>query len=246
MTELITTATSADERRREADVAVLPIGSFEQHGDFLPLATDTLIAAAIAQRVSVKHDLFLLPPLTISCSHEHGAFAGTVSIRSTTLALVVNDIMASVQASGIKALAIVNGHGGNYVLSNVTQEANANGHHVALFPSRHDWGVARDAAGLDSSSSEDMHAGELEVSVLLHVNPDLVRPAYQQADHPAHPRHHLLTLGIAAYSETGVIGYPSRASAAKGSALLDNLTASFAGHLALLRERADRPPVTRR
>ncbi len=245
MTGLITTATSGDERRREADVAVLPIGSFEQHGDFLPLATDTLIAAAIAQRVSTENDLFLLPPLTISCSHEHSAFAGTVSIRSTTLTLVVTDIMASVQYSGIKALAIVNGHGGNYVLSNVTQEANANGQHVALFPTRHDWGAARDAAGLDSSGSEDMHAGELEVSVLLHTNPELVRPAYQQADHAAHPRPHLLTQGIGAYSETGVIGYPSKASAAKGRALLDNLTASFAGHLALLRARADRRPATR-
>lgn len=237
----ITTATSGDERGREADVAVLPVGSFEQHGDFLPLATDTLIAAAIAQRVSTDNDLFLLPPLTISCSHEHSAFPGTVSIRATTLALVVNDIVTSVQRSGIKALAIVNGHGGNYVLSNVTQEANASGHHVALFPTSHDWRAARDAAGLDSSTSEDMHAGELEVSVLLHTHPDLVRPTYQQGDHAAHPRPHLLTLGVGAYSETGVIGYPSKASAAKGRALLDSLTGLFTGPLALLRARDPGP-----
>lgn len=245
MAGFITTATSEDERRRDADVAVLPIGSFEQHGDFLPLTTDTLVAAAIAQRVSTEYDLFLLPPLTISCSHEHSAFAGTVSIRSTTLALVVNDIMVSLQRSDIEALAIVNGHGGNYVLSNVTQEANANRQHVALFPTRDDWNTARDAASLDSSPSEDMHAGELEVSVLLHTHPDLVRPAYRQADHAAHPRPHLLTQGIAAYSETGVIGYPSKASAVKGSALLDSLTASFAEHLALLRARAHRRPAGR-
>ena len=62
MASLITTATSADERDRAARVAVLPVGSFEQHGDFLPLATDTVVAATIAQRISEQYDLLLLPP----------------------------------------------------------------------------------------------------------------------------------------------------------------------------------------
>ena len=48
----ITTATSRDERERGARVAVLPVGSFEQHGDFLPLITDTLVAGVIARRLS--------------------------------------------------------------------------------------------------------------------------------------------------------------------------------------------------
>jgi creatinine amidohydrolase len=48
----ISTATSHDEAARAADIAVLPVGSFEQHGGHLPLATDTLIAAAIAERTT--------------------------------------------------------------------------------------------------------------------------------------------------------------------------------------------------
>lgn len=58
----ITTATSREERERGARVAVLPVGSFEQHGDFLPLITDTLVAGVIARRLSTEYELFLLPP----------------------------------------------------------------------------------------------------------------------------------------------------------------------------------------
>jgi creatinine amidohydrolase len=45
---------------------------------------------------------------------------------------------------------------------------------MTLFPSRTDWAIARTAAGLVSTASEDMHAGELEVSLLLHGYPELV------------------------------------------------------------------------
>src|SRR5215207_6451462 len=120
----ITTATSREERERGARVAVLPVGSFEQHGDFLPLITDTLVAGVIARRLSTEYGLFLLPPVTLSCSHEHTGFAGTVSISAKTLIAVVTDVAESLHRSGIDRLAIVNGHGGNYVLSNIVQQAN--------------------------------------------------------------------------------------------------------------------------
>ena len=134
MDPLLTTATSQHERDRAARVAVLPVGSFEQHGDFLPLITDTAIACLIARRVSADYGLFLLPPVTLSCSHEHSGFAGTVSVSASTLAAVVSDVAQSLHASGIDRLAIVNGHGGNYVLSNVVQEASVAGPRRLSFP----------------------------------------------------------------------------------------------------------------
>jgi creatinine amidohydrolase len=88
-----------------------------------------------------------------------------VSVSASTLAAVVSDVAESLHVSGTDRLAIVNGHGGNYVLSNVVQQANVAGPRMTLFPSRTDWEVARTAAGLVSTASEDMHAGELEVSL---------------------------------------------------------------------------------
>lgn len=227
---LLPTATSTDEARRSANVAVLPVGSFEQHGGHLPLATDTIVASAIASRLADTYDLFLLPPITVSCSHEHEDFPGTVSIGSTTLIAVINDIRASLARSGIEKLALVNGHGGNHLLSNVVQEANATGRHMVLFPGRADWVTARLHAGIESSNHDDMHGGELETSILLHAVPDLVRPSYVDADHETSDRPYLLLLGMKGYTDTGIIGYPSAATPEKARAVLDSLSASFADH----------------
>jgi creatinine amidohydrolase len=234
MASLITTATSADERDRKARIAVLPVGSFEQHGDFLPLATDTVVASTIAQRVAEQYGLFLLPPITLSCSHEHTGFAGTVSIGATTLTAVIRDVAESLRADGVERLAVVNGHGGNYVLANVVQEANTNGPRMTLFPVRQDWERARATAGLESSMSEDMHAGELEVSLLLHAHPELVGAQYRSGDWQANPRPHLLVSGMRGYTDSGVIGRPSLATAEKGRRLLNSLAESFKEHLELL------------
>jgi creatinine amidohydrolase len=98
------------------------VGSFEQHGDHLPLTTDTIVACVIANQLATAYKVLLLPRVTVSCSHEHEGFAGTVSISSRTLIAIIDDVRSSLSRSGIKYLVLVNGHGGNYVLSNVTQE----------------------------------------------------------------------------------------------------------------------------
>lgn len=237
--DLITTATATDEARRNARVAVLPVGSFEQHGDHLPLTTDTVIACAIAARIAQAYDLFLLPPITISCSHEHEGvpgYPGTVSITASTLISIIDDIRASLARSGITKLAVVNGHGGNYVLSNIVQQANVESPNVVLFPHSADWNVARGQAGVATSSHDDMHGGEMETSILLHTHPELVGGAYASADHEANHRPHLLTTGMKAYTANGVIGYPSQATPTKGKAALDSLVAAFAGHLKVINE----------
>lgn len=64
-----------------------------------------------------------------------------------TLHAVVRDIADSLRRSGVEALVVVNGHGGNYVLGNVVQEASARGERMALFPAVEDWETARERAG---------------------------------------------------------------------------------------------------
>ncbi len=231
---LITAATSTDEAQRGATVAILPVGSFEQHGDHLPLTTDTIIACVIANQLAATYNLLLLPPVTMSCSHEHEGFEGTVSIRSRTLIAIIDDVQSSLARSGIKYLVLVNGHGGNYVLSNVAQEANVSERRVALFPGREDFRIARVRAEMETTTSEDMHGGEWETSILLHSHPHLVRSTYSQNDHDAPHRSHLLITGIRAYATSGIVGRPSVASAAKGQAALDSLTSSFSDVLKVL------------
>jgi len=231
---LLPSATANEVRDANYQVAVLPVGSLEQHGDHLPITTDTLVANLIAQEISATYDLFLLPPVTFGCSHEHAALGATVSIRATTLYDVVNDIADSLRRSGVMKLVVVNGHGGNYVLSNVVQEANERDRRMALFPSRSDWDAARSAAGMETIGHDDMHAGELETSLLLSSEPELVRASFGAADHDASDRPLLLTQGMKGYAPSGVIGRPALASAEKGKAALVDLVMRFSAHLEAL------------
>jgi creatinine amidohydrolase len=226
--------TSADEQASGPDVALLPVGSFEQHGSHLPLSTDTLIACILTEAVGRNYLSLVLPPITVSCSHEHAGFAGTVSIESSTLTQLIADIRASLAAQGIERLVIVNGHGGNYVLNNIAQQANVDGPKVVLYPSPADWDSARRAAGLVTTAHDDMHGGEGETSILLHFAPSSVRETWRTADHDASERADLLTLGMRGYTSTGIIGRPSLASAEKGERLVQALVAGIAPHLAHL------------
>src|SRR5689334_19681080 len=228
LNHLLPTSTTEEERHRSARVAVLPIGSFEQHGTYLPLITDTAIAATICQELADEYPLLQLPPITISCSHEHSAWTGTVSISAQTLYSIIADIASSLNRAGVRALVLVNGHGGNYVLSNIVQEANARDSRMALFPTSQDWKDARSAAQLGTTMHEDMHAGEIETSILLHAHPELVRDGYEAADWVVDDRRYLLVEGMAGYTKSGVMGRPSLASADKGKAVLSSLVHNFA------------------
>lgn len=220
--------TSPEEGARDPRVALLPVGSLEQHGAHLPLVTDTVVACVLARELAHAYPVRTLPPLTFGCSHEHAAWPGTVSVSARTLDAVVTDIAASLDPV---RLAVVNGHGGNHVLANTAQ---ASGGRITLFPGPREWEAARSEAGLATDNDTDMHAGELETSVLLHAAPHLVRPGYTDADHLTGPRDHMGVLGLAPYAPSGVVGRPSLARAAKGRAVLSALTRRFAGHLQAL------------
>ncbi len=226
--QLLPVTTAADVRDRRSRVAVLPVGSFEQHGAFLPLVTDTVVAVALARAIAAEHSLLELPPVTISCSHEHAGWTGTVSISARTLYAVVDDVAESLRRSGVDRLVIISGHGGNYVLGNVVQESHGR---MALFPTEVDWARARTAAGIETTADDDMHAGELETSILLHTHPGLVRADYHEHDELAPERDRMLTMGLAAYTESGVVGRPSLASAEKGRFVVASLVDSFRGVL---------------
>jgi creatinine amidohydrolase len=233
MNHLVSISTTTDARVRQAKTAILPIGSFEQHGPYLPLTTDTLVACAICHGIADSYPVLELSPLTITCSHEHRAWPGTVSISARTLNDVVCDIRQSLLHSSL-TLVLVNAHGGNYVLRNIVQEASLWGPEMALFPENAQWATARTAANMTTGNHEDMHAGELETSILLHAYPEAVRAGYETADHVADDRNGLLTLGMEHYTKSGIIGRPSLASTTKGKAALASLVNSFADCLSIM------------
>ena len=98
--------------KRKKQVAVIPIGSIEQHGPHLPLSTDSDIVTEIASKFSEKVNGILLPTISYGVSHEHFPFFN-LSIRKSTLSRVLEDACNSLIKNGISRIFIINGHYGN-------------------------------------------------------------------------------------------------------------------------------------
>jgi len=98
--------------KKKKQVAVIPIGSIEQHGPHLPISTDSDIITEVAKRLSEMKGYLLLPTLTYGVSFEHAPFFN-LSIRESTLRTVLIDLCTSLLANNIKTIFIINGHHGN-------------------------------------------------------------------------------------------------------------------------------------
>ena len=113
------------------------------------------------------------------------------------------------------------------MLGNIVQEANAlRPKSMALFPRPLDWRTARKAADLTTSDHDDMHAGEIETSILFYIQPEIVRDGWEKMDNLSE-RPFLLIHGMKPYTPSGVIGRPSLATPEKGQAVLSSLKESF-------------------
>ncbi|KAF6246805.1 creatininase [Nitrosopumilus sp. b3] len=97
---------------KKKQVAVIPVGSIEQHGPHLPISTDTDIVTEVAKRISEIKGFFLLPTITYGVSFEHAPFFN-LSIKQSTLRTVISDLCMSLLSNGIKTVFIINGHHGN-------------------------------------------------------------------------------------------------------------------------------------
>lgn len=96
--------------RDSGGVAIIPIGSVEQHGRHLPLGTDSFVAQGIAEAASDKTGAILIPPMWFGWCPHHMVLPGTITIRPEILVEFLYDVLASLSAHGISKIVLVNGH----------------------------------------------------------------------------------------------------------------------------------------
>lgn len=201
--------------RAAATVLVVPLGATEQHGPHLPLATDTLVASALAQRLAdAREDVLVAPAVAYGSSGEHADFPGTLSIGQAAVEHLVVELVRS--ADAFAGVVLVSGHAGNAEpLAAAAATLDAEGRSILVW-----W---------PHVPGGDAHAGRTETSLLLGLAPGLVRPGAQPGDTrplaellPALRRH-----GVAEVSPNGILGDPTGASSAEGDALLDALAADL-------------------
>ena len=98
--------------KNKKKIAVIPIGSIEQHGPHLPISTDSDIVSSVSKKISDKNGYLLLPTITYGVSFEHAPFFN-LSIRESTLRTILIDLCTSLSENDIKTIFIINGHHGN-------------------------------------------------------------------------------------------------------------------------------------
>ncbi|MFF0694870.1 creatininase family protein [Streptomyces tendae] len=188
-------------RAGEQGIAVLPIGSQEQHAGHLPMGTDTLLVEEVLDRALAVLDeepsapeVVRLPALPFGHSPHH-LFAAAVSLSAATLGAVLDDVLDSLVTSGYRRVMVVNGHGGNDEIMRLAVKRFALRARVTVAACSY-WTVTADEDEAGRPDVTPGHAGWFETSLMLAARPELVRtpvPARLPVeppplfDHPPHP-----------------------------------------------------------
>jgi creatinine amidohydrolase len=199
----------------------VPLGSTEQHGPHLSLSTDTDIAVALCQRLAAaREDVLIAPAVAYGSAGEHAGFAGTLSIGRAALELLVVELVRSATET-FGHIVLVSAHGGNtQPVNRAVRLLRKESREVWLFMPR--W-------------QGDPHAGRPETALMLALTPGRVdlREARAGDTRPlAQIWPRLRAGGVAAVSESGILGDPTGATAQEGAALLDELAAELISEVA--------------
>lgn len=210
-----------DARDADTRLALIPVGSTEQHGPHAPLGVDSLTAEAMAERAAERHDetVVVTPTVPVGVAEEHRAFDGTLWVAEDTLRAYVGDVLRSLASHGFDRVVVVNGHGGNVdALREVCAHLTRDGVCRAVTYTWFD--------DLDTDLRLG-HGGPVETSAVLALRPDLVREErYPEAVEGGAASFGRYVAGTNVaydfdeFSESGNVGDPTPASAEEGERLL--------------------------
>lgn len=224
-----------EEILKETDIALVPVGSTEQHGPALPVDNDAFIATEFTHRVAEsiweKQKVVVTPTISFGYSPHHMQFKGTITIRESTLANMIVDVCTSLEQHGFKRIILVNGHGGNSTaISNALHTMN-NVVMAKIF-SVNWWDLASDKIA-EVATRPVFHACDMETSVAWFlgqrvledrrvdeagrkivegfVEPDMLAPAPKAS----------VAFMMKYVTESGVVGHSTKATKEKGKQIVE-------------------------
>ena len=143
--------------KKKKQIAIIPVGSIEQHGPHLPISTDSDIVTEISLQLSDKINGVLLPTINYGISDEHFPFFN-LSIKKSTLSRILEDICESLIKNGISRILIINGHYGNLESLKSFERKQKNNRKIKVFSY---WKYM---------DREFDHAGNVETSIMLAIS----------------------------------------------------------------------------
>ncbi|NIM18036.1 MAG: creatininase family protein [Candidatus Aminicenantes bacterium] len=243
------------EAAQQERVAVLPVGTHEDHGLHLPVDADVLICTEICERAvaQIPAEAVLVPPVIHGYSPHHMDFPGPITISWDTFIKYVKDVCCSLAHHDFKRILMVNGHGSNTApLELAARQSIIEYEGKILCALVNHWEI-RKAKEMGNKLRESdhggvSHAGEYETSIYLALKPDLLDmnkavdersplPPSFQADlllgaNPEGSAAHLMPYW-SSMTESGVRGDATKASVEKGKNFLE---AAIEGLIELIRE----------
>jgi len=220
------------------DIAILPVGSNEQHGPHNPLGTDHLIAKAIAKETAKRTGVVCLQAVPFGVSSHHKQLWGTIYVSPSAFKKYVKETCLALKYYGVRKIVIVNGHGGNLAsLSELAREMREEGVFVSVFQW---WPAAAKLLPDLFDLEERKHASAEETSVNLALHPDIVdmsKAADEKSrEHSMQAGGVTLPLDTVDFSRTGVWGKSTTASAEKGRKDLEVVITELVRHTKLLKK----------
>jgi creatinine amidohydrolase len=168
-------------RETAYEVAILPWGATEAHNYHLPYATDTIqcdhiVAEAARLAWDAGARVMVMPTVPFGVQTGQLDIPFCLNLDPSTQTLVLGDIARSLEGQGIRKLVILNGHGGNDFRATIRELQPQ----LDILLCMTSWYQVVDP----SDYFEDLgdHAGEMETSIMLHVEPLLVRPLSEAGD----------------------------------------------------------------
>jgi len=229
--------TEAREYFTQNNVAILPVGSNEQHGPQNPLGTDHLIAKAIAEETAKRAGVLCLQVIPFGVSSHHKQFWGTIYISPETFKGYVKEVCLSLNYYGIKKIVIVNGHGGNLcALMEMARELREKEVFVSIFQW---WSAANKLLPDLFKPEERRHAAAEETSVNLALHPQIVdmnkTVDEELGKHTVQTEGMTLPLDTVDYTSSGVFGKSTTASSEKGKEVFEAAVNELVEHVNLLK-----------
>jgi len=240
----LTRAELADARDAGA-LPILTVGSCEQHGDHLPVDTDSVSAYQVARRAAERcasPHVLVLPPTGYGFSPHHREWPGTITLSLATFVGLVTDVAESLHRTGWDRLLIVNGHGGNQgPLASACTELASRGLRVAAVT----YFTPGQAAWLPKLPGQKRgvgHACAYETAMQMALRPEeagrigervaslpaRLVPSYLEGDANPFAGSSISYAALFPAGHPGYYGDPAAATPEAGAALLEDTVAALA------------------
>ncbi len=206
--------------KKKKQIAIIPVGSIEQHGPHLPISTDSDIVTEIAFRLSEKINGLLLPTISYGISNEHFPFFN-LSVKKSTLSKILEDLCESLIKNGISKILIINGHYGN--LDSLKSFEKKKRRKIKIFSY---W---------KHMSREFDHAGNVETSIMLAISKNVnMKKASKGFDTEGMSKQEISKINKLAQKSfpkvtgNGVWGDPTKSSARLGRKIIKEVVDNLA------------------